>query len=154
MTNGLILARIAELKNIAAERATITTHRLIEEAAHIQDLALDDCAYSSAVSALVSKAKLAGLLPPPPPALWEPNWSEFSEEQLYCVERALEMVQGNADPGPRRVPEAQTPVVKKVKAIIEVAQLEEKIANLEAQLDALLKLNEALERRLAAEVTG
>src|SRR6266478_3581242 len=31
MTNGLILARVAELKNIAAERATITTQRLIEE---------------------------------------------------------------------------------------------------------------------------
>jgi hypothetical protein len=64
------------------------------------------------------------------------------------------MVQGNADPGPRRAPEDQTPVVEKIKAIIEVAQLEEKIANLEAQLDALLKLNEALERRLAAEVTA
>src|SRR5258706_1048840 len=152
VTNVDILARVAELKNIAAERATITTQRLIEEAAHIQDLALDDCAYSSAVSALVSKAKFAGLLPAPPPAPQEPDWSKFNDEQLDCIERALSMIQGIPDPGPQRGPEAQTPVVEKITALIEVAQLKEKVANLEAQLDALLKLNALLEQRLAAEV--
>jgi hypothetical protein len=91
---------------------------------------------------------------PPAPAHPEPDWSKFNDEQLDCIERALLMIQGNPDPGPQRGPEAQTPVVEKIRAFIEVAELKEKAANLEAQLDALLKLNALLEQRLAMETTS
>jgi hypothetical protein len=96
-------------------------------------------------------AKLTAQLPPPP-AQPEPDWSKFNDEQLHCIERALVMIKGEPDPGPQRGPEAKTPVVEKIAALIEVAHLKEKVANLEAQLDALLKLNALLEARLAEEV--
>jgi hypothetical protein len=89
---------------------------------------------------------------PPPPAQPEPDWSKFNDEQLHCIERALTMIKGEPDPGPQDGPEAKTPVVEKFAALIEVAHLKEKVANLEAQLDALLKLNALLEQRLAEEV--
>ncbi len=56
-----IQARIVELQNKGAERAEVSIQSLIQEAADIQDAALEAGQHSAAVAALTAKAKLSGL---------------------------------------------------------------------------------------------
>jgi hypothetical protein len=60
-TNQNISGRIAELQSAGSVRAEITIERLIREADAIQPAAMASGQYSAATSALISKAKLAGL---------------------------------------------------------------------------------------------
>ena len=60
-TNQNISDRIVELQSAGSVRAEITIERLIREAAEIQRAATASCHFSAAISALILKAKLAGL---------------------------------------------------------------------------------------------
>src|ERR1700722_8881943 len=59
--NGNIRGRVTELQHVAAAEVEITLESLIKEAAAIQELATKAGQYSAAISALIAKAKLAGL---------------------------------------------------------------------------------------------
>jgi hypothetical protein len=59
--NERIRARVAELQECGAARASLTLQGLIEEASHIQTKAMAEGKYAAAVAALTVKAKLAGL---------------------------------------------------------------------------------------------
>lgn len=61
LSNVMVQARIAEIKERGAVRTEITLASLIDEAADIQKSALEAKNHSAAVSALTAKAKLAGL---------------------------------------------------------------------------------------------
>jgi hypothetical protein len=61
LRNAEVLARVAELQEKGAERASITLDGLIREAGEIQAQAIKNKQMAAAISALIAKAKLAGL---------------------------------------------------------------------------------------------
>src|SRR5262249_47385296 len=60
-TNVNVQARVRELQTIAAERTKVTVSSLIREAEEVRGLAVAERQLSAANTAIVTKAKLAGL---------------------------------------------------------------------------------------------
>ena len=77
LRNAEVLARVAELQNRSAERASITLEGLIKEAGDIQAPAVAAGQHAAAVSALIAKEKLAGL------------WIDHSESRNTNVNYAI-----------------------------------------------------------------
>jgi hypothetical protein len=65
--NGNICARLAGVQAMGAEKAAVTVNTLIAEAEAARVLAMENGQISAAVSALITKAKLAGLWDRPAP---------------------------------------------------------------------------------------
>ena len=84
LTKADVRARVADLQAKAAEAAIVTRASLIMEAAEIQQLAVRDKQFSSAVSALTAKAKLAREWPSEgePPRNEAAALGELSNEEL------------------------------------------------------------------------
>lgn len=61
-TNESVLARVAEIQGRAAERAAVTIQSLTDELDEVRALAIAEKQSSAAVSAVMGKAKLHGLL--------------------------------------------------------------------------------------------
>ena len=68
-SNGKVLARVAELQAVVAERTEITLESLIRRFDHVHQLAVRERQLSAANGALTAMAKLAGL------------WTEKSENR-------------------------------------------------------------------------
>jgi hypothetical protein len=77
LRNAEVLARVAELQEKGAERASITLDGLIREAGEIQAQAIKNKQMAAAISALIAKAKLAGL------------WIDHSESRNTNVNYAI-----------------------------------------------------------------
>jgi hypothetical protein len=161
-----VAARVAELKSAAATEAVVSTTRLIIEAASLQDEARDAQHFGAAVAALVSKAKLAGLLPAPPkPEVPLVDPSTLTDEQLATCERALLILKGEGDTGPERtLAELQKRIDYERKRYEETRrdrdywrkeneQLEAKLRNCDAQIACLDKLVAGLDEKIAGMET-
>jgi hypothetical protein len=84
MTFGLIAARIAELKSIAAAECEITLKVLIDRASEIERAATREGEYMAAIRSIETLAKLANLWPAERPKVE----SLFTTEQLVARHQA------------------------------------------------------------------